>query len=277
MCVDSFARCALAGMDALAARLEHGRDRMLREPVDLEVGVQLAQLVGDRRVALRVAEADRRGDVERALAARLAAHPARRRGGGAMNSRRSRLTLTGSRTCGPWPEPSSMTSSPPVASASAMPRPGPVIASSVPWITSTGQRTRPASSRCRVGVERLARACRRDQRLGRRLEPPADAVLDRLRRVRLREHLREEELEEAAVVAQPVVAVVLRPALVGVELLGPAVLAALAAGPRRAATAGQMKTAPSTRSGMLGREQERPLRAQRERDEHGAAPSRSRP
>ena len=55
--------------------------------------------------------------------------------------------MTGSRTCGPWPEPSSSTRSPPVASASAIPRPGPVIASPVPWITSTGQRTRSHSSR----------------------------------------------------------------------------------------------------------------------------------
>ena len=67
------------GMDALAARLEHRRDGMLRQPVDLEVGMELAQLIGDRSVALRVAESDRRGDVERALAARLAAHPAPRR------------------------------------------------------------------------------------------------------------------------------------------------------------------------------------------------------
>ena len=76
---DSFARNALARMDALPARLQHRRHRMLGEPVDLEVGMELAQLVGDRGVALRVAEPDRRGDVERALAARLAAHPARGR------------------------------------------------------------------------------------------------------------------------------------------------------------------------------------------------------
>jgi hypothetical protein len=56
-------------------------------------------------------------------------------------------------------------------------------------------------------------------RLRRRLERPADAVLDLLRRVRLREALPEEVLEEAAVVAQPVVVVVLRPALVGLERL----------------------------------------------------------
>ena len=55
-------------MDPLPALLEHGRDRMLGEPVDLEIGVEFAQLVGDRDVALRVAKADRRGDVERALA-----------------------------------------------------------------------------------------------------------------------------------------------------------------------------------------------------------------
>jgi hypothetical protein len=42
---------------------------MLSEPVDLEVGVKLAQLVGDRGVALRVAEPDGGGDEEGALAA----------------------------------------------------------------------------------------------------------------------------------------------------------------------------------------------------------------
>ena len=82
MCVDSFARCALAGMDSLAPPLEHRRDGVLGEPVDLEVGMELAQLVGDRHVALGMAEPDRRRDVERALAARLAAHPAARRLGG---------------------------------------------------------------------------------------------------------------------------------------------------------------------------------------------------
>src|SRR6266508_5084201 len=55
---------------------------MLCEPVDLEVGVELAELDRDRHVALRVPEPDRRGDVERALAARLASHPARCRPGG---------------------------------------------------------------------------------------------------------------------------------------------------------------------------------------------------
>ena len=74
-------------VDPLAARLEHRGDRVLREPVDLEVGMQLAQLVGDRDVALRVAEADRRGDVERALAARLCRAPSARPAAAARRSR----------------------------------------------------------------------------------------------------------------------------------------------------------------------------------------------
>ena len=47
-------------MDPLAARLEHRRDRVLGEPVDLEVGMELAQFVGNRGVALCVPEPDRR-------------------------------------------------------------------------------------------------------------------------------------------------------------------------------------------------------------------------
>ena len=54
------------GVDPLAAGLENRRDWMLRQPVDLEIGVQRAQLVGDRDVASRVTEADRRGEVQRA-------------------------------------------------------------------------------------------------------------------------------------------------------------------------------------------------------------------
>jgi len=59
---------------------------------------------------------------------------------------------------------------------------------------------------------------RRDQGLAVGLERPADGVLDRLCRVRLREHLRHEELDEVAVVPQPLVPVVLRPAFVAVVL-----------------------------------------------------------
>ena len=63
-------------VDPLSARLEDRGDGMLRKPVDLEIRVQLPQLVGDRDVPSRMAEADRRRDVERALAAAPAARPA---------------------------------------------------------------------------------------------------------------------------------------------------------------------------------------------------------
>jgi hypothetical protein len=46
-------------MDALAARLEHSCHGVLSEPVDLEIRVQLAQLVGDRNIAPGVAKSDR--------------------------------------------------------------------------------------------------------------------------------------------------------------------------------------------------------------------------
>ncbi len=126
------------------------------------------------------------------------------------------MTFTGSRACGACPEPSSPTMAPPVSSASVAPDSGERTASSRPWITSTGQRTRAASFRavsssnvppC-VAISVSGVVCR----------PHADAVLDLLGRVRLGEDLREEEGQEAGVVAQPVVAVVLGPPLVGVQL-----------------------------------------------------------
>ncbi len=58
-----------------------------------------------------------------------------------------------------------------------------------------------------------------DQGLGGDLQRPADAVLVLLGRVGLGQAPREEELQEAAVVAQPVVLVVPGPALVGVQRL----------------------------------------------------------
>ena len=87
-----------------------------------------------------------------------------------------------------------------------------------------------------------------DQGLRVGLEPPGDEILDQLGRVWLRDALPEEVLEEFRVVLEPVVTVVLGPALVGVEPLVEVVHGPL--GVRRAsATAGPMKTAPSTRSG----------------------------
>ena len=144
---------------------------------------------------------------------------AQRRGGGAglTKSRRSRLTLTGSRTCGQ------------VARAlehDQLRRPWARRAKRLGARRGSRRRFRgsraPGSGCAAAGrVSLLVRAGVRlgqDQCLGVRLQPPADAVLARLGRVRLGEALREEELQEVLVVPAPVVLVVLRPALVGVEL-----------------------------------------------------------
>ena len=59
-------------VDALAVGLEQARHGILRQPVDLQVGMQLAQLAGDGDVAPAMAEADRRGEIERAFFAAAA-------------------------------------------------------------------------------------------------------------------------------------------------------------------------------------------------------------
>ena len=71
--------------------------------------------------------------------------------------------------------------------------------------------------RLRVELLRVPAAETRQDRLGVGLQSPLDAILDRLCRVRLGEALREEVLEIALPVPEPVVAVLLRPAFVGVE------------------------------------------------------------
>ena len=106
MCADSLARKALAGWIRSPRASSTAVTGCWASQSISRSGCSVAQLVGDRDVALRVAEPDRRRDVERALAARLgrAAHrPGSACGGGATNSRRSRFTFTGSRACGRWP------------------------------------------------------------------------------------------------------------------------------------------------------------------------------
>ena len=59
MCPDSLARQAEAGWISSPALPQELGDRVLGQPVDLEPGRWLAQLVGDRQVAPGVAEPDR--------------------------------------------------------------------------------------------------------------------------------------------------------------------------------------------------------------------------
>ncbi len=65
-------------VDSLAAIFEDLGDRVLGEPVDLQVGVELPQLGGDGNVAQGMAESDRRGDVQRLLRSAGCTHPGAR-------------------------------------------------------------------------------------------------------------------------------------------------------------------------------------------------------
>ena len=134
--------------------------------------------------------------------------------------------MTGSRACGACPPPSTRTNSPPPCSRERLAAGvvGDLVRSSVDDEQGAVQLLRELP--CLLGLEQLP-VLGRDQRLRRRLERPADAILDLLRRVRLAEQAREEELDEAAVVAQPEVLVVLRPALIRVVLVLPGEAGAL--------------------------------------------------
>ena len=100
MWLDSLASNALAGWMRSPRACQNLGHRMLGQPVDLEVRMQLAQLVRDRDVPLRRARA-RSATRCRARACDGTCRAPSAEGGGAglMKSRRSRFTLTGSRTC----------------------------------------------------------------------------------------------------------------------------------------------------------------------------------
>src|SRR4029453_1420159 len=181
--------------------------------------------VRDRRVALGVAEADRRGDVEGALAAGESARPRPH----LRLLRRDRLCevpdecvdlyrVTGVRPVSRAFEEHEGRAQLRRESLSAL-RLDELVFGSVDDERRAADARAELDRRLRVELLGIPAAKANEQGLGIRLEPPADAVLDLLRRVRLREHLRDEELDIAAPVTQPVMTVLLRPALVRVELL----------------------------------------------------------
>ncbi len=202
---------AAGRMDSLAARLEHRRDGVLSEPVDLEVRMELSQLVGDRRVTLRVAEPDRRRDEQRTLAARPAANPALRRRRRLDEVAQEQVDLDRVACVGKVSRPleeRERTVRELGQTRARLPRPHGVVRA-----VDDEHRAVDAGDELPhallVGEPR--RQLRRDQRLGVRVEAPPDRVLALFRRVRLRQALREEELEEVLVVLEPVVAVPLLP------------------------------------------------------------------
>ena len=112
-------------------------------------------------------------------------------------------------------------------------------------------------------------ASRVGEHIGRRLETPADRVLDRLGGMWLAEHLSEEELEEPAVVPSPVVAVELGPPLGRVERLVEQARRPFGL-PRCQRNIGADDHDALDPFGTLGRQLDRPQRTSGEGDQHGA-------
>ena len=247
-------------MHALAGALERGGDGMLGEPVHLQLRLQPAQLARDRDVAPRVAEPDRRGEVERALAPRAAAHPGPRRA--RRREEVAQQPVHAHRVAGVREVPGALHHHQLAAGrlghrAAARERPDAVV-------VAVQDEHRAGDALAERGeprpvVHQLPAEMRQGERVGRRVEAPADAVLDLLRRVRLAERLAEEELEELAVVLEPERAVPLRPALVGVEARVEVRHDARAVLRERRRRADQGDALDAL--GVLGGEQRRPQRA----------------
>ena len=182
------------------------------------------------------------------------------------------LVRTGSRAGGAWPTPSSSSRRPPVRSASRRPIWAGRTWSSVPWMTTTGHRT--CSQSGSSGVASAPRSPSRPAVVSARVWAEMSAaqameVLDLLGRVRLVEHLLEEEADEVLEAAlEPVVLVVLRPAPGGVEPGVEGELLARRAGHRQPAGRGDADQ-PAHAVGMSGGHVHRPRHPAREPHEQG--------
>ena len=259
-------------MHGLAGRVERRRHGVLREPFDLDVRVQPTQLAGDGDVAPRVAEPDRRRQVERALRPPAPARPARRRGRRRGEVAQQEVDADGIARVRAVPGALHRNERPAghVRELLADDRGPDRVVGAVD--DEHGTRNAPAQARELVAVVQLPPEVCQGQGLGRGLEAPAHAVLDLLGRVRLGEHLAEEELQEVAVVLEPVVAVVLAPAVVGLLRLVERL-----AGARE--VLGERRGRPDERRAlhalrMLGSEQYAPEHAGRQPDEDGALSAR---
>ena len=259
-------------MHALARGVKRRADGVLGEPVDLEIGVQAAQLAGDRDVAPGVTEPDRRGDVERALATAASARPA-----GRWRLRADELTqqaVDADRVARVRAVPGALqrderSTGDPRELGAHLERPDRVVG---PVDHQHGTRDALAEARELRRIVQPAAEIGERQRLRRRLQAPPDAVLDLLGRVRLGEHLPEEELEEVAVVLEPVVAIVLGPALVGRQRLVERRRDARSVLGERGG--GRDEHRGRDPLGMLGGEQHAPQRARRQPDHHGTLDAR---
>jgi hypothetical protein len=194
------------GMDPLALGFEHGGHRVLREPVDLEVRVERAELLRDRHVAPGVPEPDRRRDVERP------ALPVQRPRPG-LHLRRGRhhpvgevleeaVHLDGVARLRKMPGAVEGDERPAGQLGHGLGAGAGLADVEVAVEHEHGAAHSPADvARLLLARPRLRRLpAREDDGLGAALERPFDGVLELLRRVRLRQPVGEEPFEEAAVV-----------------------------------------------------------------------------
>ena len=265
------------GMDVLAAPLQQLGERMLGQPVHLDVRTQLAQLVGDRDVAAGMAKADRRGQVQDAAPAVDRPRPATRR-------RRRH-----------WRQPRNefadrLVDDDGFARLRQMSRSGKgkqlpagelddeftaLVRLAAVTVAVNGEDGALDPAKHRLGFLLARRGDRtllvHDQRLRSDVHRPANCVLGLLRRVRLAEQLAEEELREAAPVPQPVVPVLLVPALVDVELgLEAGCVRAMRDRRREVRRPGRDRDDAEHAFGIHRRGEQGPPAARAQPDQHGA-------
>ena len=201
-------------MDRLAARLQQRRHRFLREPLDDQARHAAAQLVGDPHVAPGVPQPDRGRDDERPSRPGRRPRPPQGQAGAAGDV--AQEEVHSDRVAHVREVPRALQEDEPPARqlghAGAALRGHHLVRAPLDHHDGAAHR---AAQRLRLLAVRdalLAAGHREELRRG--VQPPRDAVLERLRRVRLGEPLGEEELQEAPEVPLPVLGVVLVPAAI---------------------------------------------------------------
>jgi hypothetical protein len=249
-------------VDVLAALGQQRGDRVLGEPVDLQSRMQLAQLIRDRHVSLRMPQPNRRGHIQRPLAPGPPPHPPRRwqRRAGELPDEQVRAD----RVAHMRPMTRTLEQDEITAGRLGEGDPhggaGDLIGRALDHQHWAGD---PLAQLARGVLVYWVSEFHRYKRLGGCLQAPAHAVLDRLGRVRLAEHPGKEELQEAAVIPQPVVAVSFGPALVGVQHFIPRITRALRRQPGQPHARAD-EDSPRDTVRVLGRKDESTLRTERQ-------------
>ena len=217
-------------VDAFALGVEHGGDRVLGQPVDLQLGPQLLEFLGDGHVPAGVTEADGGGEVQRALAAGHGAGP----GGGAHRRSRDLFDEPGDqpgdrdRIPALRQVPRAVQLDQLAAGQLGQPAPpGQGLAAIVGAVQNQHRARQPRTERLGRGARRGGAALPLgDHRLGVGVQCPAHRVLVLLGGMRFRQLLLEEELDPAAVAAllPPEPAVAHGPTGGRADLFGPSLL-----------------------------------------------------